>query len=107
MLTRLGYQVQTVSSGEEALAYLQAHEVDLLVLDMIMAPGIDGLETYRQARAIRPEQKAIIVSGCPESDRVAQAGELGPAAYVQKPYILEKIGLTIRHQLQQEAPGYN
>ena len=107
MLTRLGYQVQTVSSGEEAVCYLKNHEVDLLVLDMIMAPGIDGLETYRQGRAIRPGQKAIIVSGYSESDQIAKAVELGPGAYVQKPYILEKIGLAIRDKLEQVTPSYH
>ena len=103
MLTRLGYQVQTVSSGEEAVDYLKTHEVDLLVLDMIMEPGIDGLETYRQVRAIRPGQKAIIVSGYSESDRATQARELGTGAYIQKPYILEKIGMAIRDELRQVA----
>jgi PAS domain S-box-containing protein len=103
MLTRLGYQVQTVSSGEEAVDYLKTHEVDLLVLDMIMEPGIDGLETYRQVRAIRPGQKAIIVSGYSESDRATKARELGTGAYIQKPYILEKIGMAIRDELRQVA----
>ena len=103
MLTRLGYQVQTVSSGEEAVDYLKTHEVDLLVLDMIMEPGIDGLETYRQVRAIRPGQKAIIVSGYSESDRVIKARELGAGAYIQKPYILEKIGMAIRDELRRVA----
>jgi two-component system cell cycle sensor histidine kinase/response regulator CckA len=103
MLTRLGYQVQTVSSGEEAVDYLKTHEVDLLVLDMIMEPGIDGLETYRQVRAIRPGQKAIIVSGYSESDRATKARELGTGAYIQKPYVLEKIGMAIRDELRKVA----
>ena len=47
MLTKLGYNVKSVSSGEEAVAWLRTNQVDLLMLDMIMDPGIDGLETYR------------------------------------------------------------
>jgi len=104
MLTRLGYQVQTVSSGEEAVDYLKTHAVDLLVLDMIMYPGIDGLETYRQVRALRPGQKAIIVSGHSESDRVIESRDLGTGAYVQKPYVMEKIGMAIRDELRRVAP---
>jgi len=50
MLGKLGYMVTTASSGEEALEYLRKHTIDLLVLDMIMEPGIDGLETYRRVR---------------------------------------------------------
>ena len=99
MLSRLGYRVNAVSSGEEAVTYLKTNRVDLLVLDMIMDPGMDGLETYQRVLEINPKQKAIIVSGFSETDRVKKAQELGAGAYVRKPYILEKIGLAIRREL--------
>ena len=99
MLSRLGYRVSAVSSGEEAVAYLKTNRVDLLVLDMIMDPGMDGLETYQRVLEINPKQKAIIVSGFSETDRVKKAQELGAGAYVRKPYIREKIGLAIRREL--------
>jgi len=99
MLTRLGYRVHAVSSGEEAVEYLKTHTVDLMVLDMIMDPGIDGLETYRRVLEINPKQKAVIVSGFSETGRVKKAQELGAGSYVRKPYILEKIGLAIREEL--------
>jgi CheY-like chemotaxis protein len=99
MLTRLGYKVDAVSSGEEAIEYLKAGKADLMVLDMIMDPGIDGLETYRRVLDINPKQKAIIVSGFSETERVKKALELGAGAYVRKPYILEKIGMAIRREL--------
>ncbi len=47
MLGRLGYEVASVSSGEEAVAFVTARKADLVVLDMIMDPGMDGLDTYR------------------------------------------------------------
>jgi signal transduction histidine kinase len=99
MLSRLGYRVNAVSSGEEAVTYLKANRVDLLVLDMIMDPGIDGLETYQRVVETNPKQKAIIVSGFSETERVKKAQELGAGAYVRKPYILEKMGLAIRREL--------
>jgi DNA-binding NarL/FixJ family response regulator len=74
--------------------------VDLLVLDMIMDPGIGGLETYRKVLEIRPGQKAIIVSGFSESERVHAVQALGAGAYVKKPYILQTIGLAVKHALQ-------
>ena len=103
MLERLGYRVSAVSSGEEAIAHLRTERVDLVVLDMIMDPGMDGLETYQRILAIRPGQKAVIVSGFSETDRVGRAQELGAGAYVRKPYILEKIGLAIRTELDRKA----
>ena len=99
MLGRLGYQVDAVSSGEEAVAYLRTNRVDLLVLDMIMEPGMDGLETYQRVIEINPKQRAIIVSGYSETERVKAAQELGAGAYVRKPYILEKLGLAVRREL--------
>jgi PAS domain S-box-containing protein len=106
MLTRLNYEVHAVSSGEEALAYLRSKKTDLIVLDMIMEPGMDGLETYQRILAINPKQKAIIVSGFSETNRVKKALELGAAAYVRKPYMLERIGLAIKGELTNaEGPG--
>ncbi|MCL5807606.1 MAG: ATP-binding protein, partial [Deltaproteobacteria bacterium] len=100
ILTRLGYRVHTVSGGEEAVAYLKTHKADLLVLDMIMDPGIDGLETYKRVLEVTPKQKAIIVSGFSETERVKQTRDLGAGAYVRKPYLMEKIGVAIRDELR-------
>ena len=101
MLSRLGYQVAAVSSGEEAIVYIKNNKADLVVLDMIMDPGIDGLETYKRILEISPKQKAVIVSGFSETERVRQAQELGAGAYIRKPYVLEKMGLAIRKELDQ------
>ena len=99
LLKKLNYTVATAASGEEAIAYLEEHQCDLLVLDMIMEPGIDGLDTYRQILERHPGQKAIIASGFSETDRVREAQDLGAGAYVKKPYLLEKIGVAVRQEL--------
>jgi PAS domain S-box-containing protein len=99
LLNRLGYSVTAVSSGEKAVEYMKNYKADLLVLDMIMDPGIDGLETYKRILKLHPDQKAIIVSGFSETKRVKAAQKLGAGAYVRKPYLLEKIGLAIRVEL--------
>ncbi|NPU83225.1 MAG: PAS domain S-box protein [Syntrophaceae bacterium] len=102
MLERLGYQVEAVTGGEAAVAFLRSRKVDLVVLDMIMDPGIDGMETYRRILEIHPRQKAILASGYSETDRVRQTLEMGAGAFVQKPYILEKIGLAVRTELDRK-----
>lgn len=99
MLQTLGYSVKAVSSGEEAVNYLQEHSADLVVLDMIMNPGIDGLDTYKKILEIHPKQKAIVASGFSETDRIRQAQKLGVGAYVRKPYTLEEIGLAVKSEL--------
>ena len=100
MLLKLGYTVATAASGEEAVSYLKNQSADLLVLDMIMDSGMDGLETYRKILSFRPGQKAIIASGFSETDRVKDAQRLGAGTYVKKPYTLEKIGLAVRAELE-------
>ncbi|MDA8123689.1 MAG: PAS domain S-box protein [Deltaproteobacteria bacterium] len=100
LLTQLGYKVHAVSGGEEAVAYLKANAADILVLDMIMAPGMDGMETYQKVLKVNPRQKAILVSGFSETDRVREAQRLGAGVYVKKPYVMEKIGIAIRDELR-------
>jgi PAS domain S-box-containing protein len=99
ILTRLNYQVHAVESGEEAVSYLSSHRADLVVLDMIMGHGMDGLDTFKAITGINPAQKAIIVSGYSETDRVREAQRLGVAGYVKKPYMLESIGRAVRKAL--------
>ncbi len=99
MLERLGYNVQAVASGEDALSFIRDQRVDLMLIDMVMDPGIDGLETYRQARNLYPGQKAIIASGYSESDRVRKAQDLGAGKYIKKPYSLDRIARAIQDEL--------
>ena len=105
MLKKLNYTVVSVSSGEEAVAYLKQNAVDLVVLDMIMDPGMDGLDTYAKILEIHPHQRAIIVSGFSETERVSRAQALGAGAYVRKPYVLEKLGLAVRKELNNGGHG--
>ena len=102
LLKKLGYLVTTVASGEEAVDYMRNISSDILVLDMIMEPGIDGLETYKRILKLHPGQKAIITSGFSETDRVKEAQELGVGAYVKKPYLLEKIGIAVKKELEKK-----
>lgn len=100
MLRKLNYSVVTVESGEQAIEYMKTHAADLLVLDMIMDPGIDGLETYRRILENHPGQKAIIASGFSETDRVRATQRLGAGSYLRKPYTMEKLGLAVKRELE-------
>jgi PAS domain S-box-containing protein len=99
ILGKLGYAVDTADSGEAAVERLRAAATDLVVLDMIMHPGIDGLETFRRILALRPGQKTIIASGYSESVQVREAQRLGAGAYVKKPYLMQTFGRAVRQEL--------
>ena len=73
--------------------------VDLVLLDMIMPPGIDGLDTFQEIRSVNPNQKAVLVSGYSENERVREALDLGIGAYLKKPYTIEQMSQVITMEL--------
>ena len=99
ILCKLNYSAKAVSSGEDAIEYLKETPVDLLILDMIMDPGIDGYDCYKKITEIVPAQKAIIASGYAESGRVRETQKLGAGVFIKKPYTIEKIGIAVKEEL--------
>lgn len=99
LLKHLGYKVNSVSSGEAAILYLREHNVALVILDMLMQPGMDGLETYKQILAIRKEQRVIIASGYAKANRIQETKALGVLDYVIKPYTLSKLSRAVYRAL--------
>ncbi len=104
ILKELGYKAYAVGSGEDAIAAIKENNIDLVMLDMVMDPGMDGLETYKEILKIRPEQKAIIVSGYSQSKKVKQAQRIGVGAYIRKPYLMDSIAIAVREELDRCRP---
>lgn len=99
MLSKLGYHILVASSGVDALHTINHNSVDLLILDMIMVGGLDGLDTYKTILGSHPHQRAIIVSGFSERERVAELISSGAGAHVQKPFTMEEIGMAVRREI--------
>jgi YesN/AraC family two-component response regulator len=95
----MGYSVKTAASGEEAIAYLRQTPVDLLIIDMLMEPGMDGLEAFKRIIEIRPKQKTLIATGFAETSKIDEASRLGVGGYLKKPYLLTQIGQAVRAEL--------
>ena len=89
-----------MSSGEEAVEYVKTNPVDLLVLDMIMDPGINGRQTYERIVRQIPGQKAIITSGYADSEDILTAQTLGVGECLRKPYTLEQLGKSVLLELR-------
>jgi CheY-like chemotaxis protein len=102
LLPRIGYRVTLAASGEAALDLMAEQTFELVVLDMIMPGGMDGLDTYQAIRAMRADQKAIIVSGYSESERVRAAQLLGAGTYLRKPYTVENLATAIHTALRDD-----
>jgi len=99
MLSALGYSTDVVASGEKALEFLEKKSVDLVVLDMMMEPGLNGRQVYEKILEIRPGQKTVIASGYSESEDVDACLKLGVGGFVKKPYSFAQLSKVVRNGL--------
>ncbi len=90
-LSSRGLVVKTASSGEAGLDALRADpDIRLAVLDINM-PGMDGLETLREIKAIRPDVEAIILTGYPSVEGVLEGMRLGAYEFLSKPCDMDEL----------------
>ena len=72
------------SNGEEALKLIRSKKIDLIILD-IRLPGIDGIETFKKAKAFNPDLPPVIVlTGYDDIEPAVKAGKLGVFDYILK-----------------------
>ncbi|KAA3633546.1 MAG: response regulator [Calditrichaeota bacterium] len=103
ILNKLGYKVQAVECGEKALELLKTESFDLLLLDMIIPEGMDGTELFEKSLLLNPHQRAIIVSGYAESERVQKAMDLGVACFLKKPFTSQQLAITLAEAFKEET----
>ena len=104
-LEREGFSVVDLASGEEALAYLGKHSVDLVVLD-IMLPEMDGLAVCRHIRSDTKLQSlpVIMVTAKAEEAEVVVGLELGADDYLCKPFKTRELVARVRALLRRSTP---
>jgi len=79
--------------------YVKKTPVDLVILDMLMDPGINGCETYEQILRHVPGLKAIITSGYSNADDINRAMDLGISQFVKKPYSLHELAQALKMEI--------
>ncbi|MEN8141717.1 MAG: ATP-binding protein [Thermodesulfobacteriota bacterium] len=102
-LCKLKYIPVAVKSGEDAIKYTKTNPVHLLIIDMKMDPGINGLATYQSILKKNPNQKAIIASGYAESSLITSAHQLGASQFLKKPYTIAKLGQVVKKALAENS----
>ncbi len=95
MLNTLGYKVDSVCSGELSIKFIEENPVDLMVIDMLMEPGMNGRQTFEEILKLYPNQKAIVASGFAESNDVKTTLKLGAKGFIKKPYLMEQLGQAV------------
>ena len=109
VLEHLGYQVETLESGEEAYRRFERAAAtgespcDLIILDMSLLEERDGLEIFEQIRQLFPGQRALLASGHALNDRVQAAIERG-LGWLAKPYTMESLAETVAKVLEASPP---
>jgi len=108
MLKKLGYSVMTAGSGEEAVSLYEnhIHEVDLVLLDMLM-PGMGGGETYERLKQINPRVKAVLSSGFSLNQQAREILAKGCNGFIQKPYDIEQLSAQMRNVLDADDDRKN
>lgn len=79
-----GMQVVTARSGEEALRIVEEKDFDAVVLDLAM-PGMDGIETFKRMRRVRPEMQVVLLTGHATVAQGVEAMKLGAVDLLEKP----------------------
>ncbi len=83
---------------KKPIEYIKEYGVELVLLDMVMNPGIDGLETYRNIKELQADLRVLIVSGYCENERMDQAFALGVRGFIKKPYTVLEIASKVKNE---------
>lgn len=98
-MSKEGYQVTLIPSGEEAIRLAQEQEFDVVLTDLRMR-SVDGLQVLRTFKALRPETVLIVMTGFASMETVVDAMSAGAYDYISKPFRLDQMRLKVRQSLQ-------
>jgi CheY-like chemotaxis protein len=91
-----GASVELAADGLDALEKLTAGDLDILISDLNM-PRMDGLTLLRQVRTVYPHVLSILITGFGSLESAIQALRLGAYDYIQKPFMVEQVAVTVRN----------
>lgn len=100
VLSDEGYEILTASSGQEGIEILSKSQPDLAIIELAMR-DMDGLETLKKFKEIRPETQVIMISGHGTLETAIRAIKMGAFDYLVKPPELQHLCLTIENALKE------
>ena len=96
------YNVKTFTSVKEALTFIKANDVDLVVSDYLM-PEMDGISFLAQVKKIKPEVPRIILTGYADKENAIKAiNEVGLFQYIEKPWDNDDMLIIFRNGLEKQ-----
>jgi DNA-binding NtrC family response regulator len=97
-LAREGFDVDTASSGAEAMDLLDRYRYDLVLLDLRL-PDVSGVEVLRYARRVDPDVRVLLVTASTNAPEFLEAEREGVLGVVAKPFELQAIAAETRRVL--------
>ncbi len=95
-----GYEVVTAASGGQGIDLLHETQPSLALLDIAM-PEMDGIETLRRIREIRPEMPVIMVTGHGTIETAVKTTKMGAYDFIVKPPELQHLTLVVKHGIEE------
>ena len=102
ILSKEGYQVQTVASGEDAMELVEQAPFDIVLLDIKM-PGMGGIETLRYLKEKDPGITILIITGYPSIDTAVKAIKLGAYDYITKPFTPDTLRIGVNRAIERKS----
>ncbi|MBI4961830.1 MAG: response regulator [Desulfomonile tiedjei] len=100
-----GFKVDTAFNGDDAIEFVNSHDVDVVILDVMM-PGRDGIETLRELKRIKPLAEVIMLTGHATVDTAIQGMKLAAYDYLMKPTdtaeLVDKINKAYQRKKEHE-----
>ena len=101
-LRRIGYRVIVAGNGAEGLDALRNHpDIALLLSDIVLPGGMDGVEAAKRAKGARPDLKVVFMSGFPKHTELPDFGTGRPVRLLQKPFSSENLAKSLREVLDE------
>ncbi|MCP4694353.1 MAG: response regulator, partial [Desulfobacterales bacterium] len=97
-LEKWGYVPLTAGSGQEALAVIDEHKVDLIISDQVM-PGMDGIEFLRAVKKHNEDVPFIMLTAYGSIDKAVISIKQGANDYITKPYKPDELKVVVERSL--------
>jgi DNA-binding NtrC family response regulator len=101
-LEKDGYTLGTAADGMQALELIKAEPWSILLVDLKM-PGMDGLQVLEEAKKLRPDVSAVIMTAYATVDTAVTAMKIGAYDYLVKPFDPEELSLMIEKIVSQQS----
>ena len=97
-----GYEVETCTSGEEAMARMAQHAFNLVITDLRL-PGVNGLEVLRKAKELDPYCEVMVITAYASVESALEAMKSGAYDYIAKPFNVDEIKLVVAKALEKQG----